>query len=136
MKMKQTQFVTEIFDLASMEELRSAAVGEPCLLILHDGAFTESPDLRGFLADAPYMTALAADQPSAELAAQFDLVISPDGVREYTDALFKDMTKKRAAEITACFVKARKGSAAEVLEAESRAFFRLVAEITGGNADV
>lgn len=136
MKMNQTEFVTEVFELASAEELRSAQLGEPCLLIVHGDAVTNTAGLADYLANAHCMTALAAAKPSAELAAMFDLVISPEGIAGYTAELFKDMTKKQAAEITGCFVTARHGSTREVLDAESRAFFRLIAEKTGGNANV
>lgn len=138
MKIEQTQFVTEITGLTAPAELAGAQVGQPCLLIIHGDALQADADLNelhGFLEDAPYLTALAAQQPSAALAALFDLVIDPADTAGYAEKLFKDMSVFQAREITHCFVTARRGSAADVLEAESRAFYRLIAAKTGGNTN-
>lgn len=138
MNLKQTEFVTEITGLSSAEELASAQLGQPCLLIVHGDTLSATTDLaalRDFLADAPFMTALAAEKPSDELAVLFDLLIDPAFIDDYTANLFKDMTPKQAMEITKCFVIARKGTAQDVLDAESRAFYRLIAEKTGGTAN-
>ncbi len=138
MTLKQTEFVTEITALSSAQELAGAQIGQPCLLIVHGDALSTDTDLaalRDFLADAPFMTALAAEKPSAELAPLFDLLIDPAFIDDYTADLFKDMTPKQAHEITNCFVIARKGTAQDILDAESRAFYRLIAEKTGGTTN-
>ena len=58
----------------------------------------------------------------------------PDRAR-FSEKLFKDKSQKQISEITACFTAARNSSAEEVLNIESRAFYRLMAEKNGGNSN-
>lgn len=137
MKLEQTAFVTEISGFSAFDELPAAQTGQPCLLLVHMPEQTDlTPEVQAFLAEAPFLTALVSDAPDAEAAAYFDLTIAPAALPEYTEMLFREMTPEQAAEITNCFVIARKGSAQDVLDAESRAFYRLIAAKTGETAYV
>ena len=60
----------------------------------------------------------------------------PAGAAELTDKLFAGKTPEQAAEITACFICARQGSAQDVLNRESFAFYRLMGAKNGGNSHV
>lgn len=131
------EYTTEISGISSLSELIGAELGEPCLLIIKDSKITGdiSDDIRKFFTNAPFLTALADDTPDEETAKLFDMVIPSEGTDDWTARLFKDKTKWAAAQITACFVKARTGTAAEVLDCESRAFYRLMAVKNGGSSN-
>ena len=132
------EYTTEISGIASLSELMDAELGSPCLLIVSGGNISAEADntaLDDFFRNAPFLTALADDQPSEELAKRFDMVIPTEGIDEWTARLFKDNTKWAADQITACFIKARTGTAAEVLDCESRAFYRLMAVKNGGSSN-
>lgn len=128
------EYTTEVSGLISLGTLLDAELGSPCLLIVKDSKISGdiSSDIRAFFTKAPFLTALADDAPSEELTALFDMVIPSEGIDEWTARLFKEKSKWAADQITACFVKARTGTAAEVLDCESRAFYRLMAAKIGG----
>ena len=131
------EYTTEISGLDSLSGLINTEIGSPCLLIVKDSKISGdiSDDIRKFFTNAPFLTVLADDEPSEELAKLFDMVIPAEGIDEWTAILFKDKTKWAADQITACFVKARTGTAAEVLDCESRAFYRLMAVKNGGSSN-
>ena len=131
------EYTTEISGLTSLGALLDAELGSPCLLIVKNSKISGdiSDDVRDFFTKAPFLTALADDKPSEELAELFDMVIPAEGIDEWTARLFKDKSKWAADQITACFVKARTGTAAEVLDCESRAFYRLMAVKNGGGSN-
>ena len=128
------EYTTEVSGLTSLSALPDVELGSPCLLIVKDSRISGdiSDDIRAFFTEAPFLTALADDAPSEEIAALFDMVIPAEGIDEWTARLFKDKSKWAADQITACFVKARTGTAAEVLDCKSRAFYRLMAAKIGG----
>ena len=130
MIIKTDEFVTEVSGIASLSELKDAELGTPCMLIVQgsDSLSADSSDkaLDDFFLNAPYITALAADSPSGDAASRFDMVIPAGDTSEYTAQLFKDKTN-------ACFIAARKGSQADILDCESRAFYRLMAAKNGGS---
>ena len=108
------EFTTEVSGISSLNELTGAELGTPCLLIVmgsNISADTDNADLDGFFRNAPFLTALADDAPSEELSKRFDMVIPT------------------------CFIKARTGTAEEVLDCESRAFYRLMAVKNGGSSN-
>ena len=132
------EYVTEVSGISSLSELIGADLGSPCMLIVKGGSISTdagNSELDGFFRNAAYLTALADNEPSEELAKRFDMVISADEADEWTERLFKDKTKWAADQITACFVKARTGTAEEVLDCESRAFYRLMAVKNGGSSN-
>ena len=60
-----------------LSELTSADLGEPCLLIVHDNGSMRAGDEAeevSFFSDLPYITALASDEPYADIAKFFDIV--------------------------------------------------------------
>lgn len=131
------EYTTEISGMTSLSALLGAELGNPCLLIVKNSRISGgiSDDIRDFFTKAPFLTVLADDEPSEELAELFDMVIPAEGIDEWTARLFKDKSKWAADQITACFVKARTGSASEVLDCESRAFYRLMAVKNGGGSN-
>ena len=138
MKTEIKEFVTEVRGAGSVSEICGAAesLGEPCMLIVYGG---EGFDCEGgFPADVPFITAYAASEGetvSDGIRAAFDLVISAEGVDEYTGKLFKDKSKWAVNEINKCFIAARKGSQEDILTCESRAFYRLMAAKNGGGSN-
>lgn len=134
---KTDEFVTEVSGISSLSELLSADLGKPCLLIVHGSsslsADVHDEELKSFFKNAPYITALADNEPDSDIAALFDMVIPSGDTSEYTAKLFKDKTKWQAEQINACFITARNGSQADILDCESKAFFRLMAEKNGGS---
>lgn len=138
MMIEQTEFITEVRGLSELSELVTAQLGDPCLVIVYDDAsmvIEPNEALSAFFENAPFLTAFATDRPTEALRVLFDIVIPSEGAADYAAALFKDQSKKQAKEITSCFLTARKGTQAEILEAESRAFYRLISEKKGGNAN-
>lgn len=138
MKIRTDEFVTEVSDIASLSELPDAELGDPCLLIVHgsgisaDGTDSAAADL---LTNAPFVTALADDEPDNSIAELFDMVIPTDDISGFTAKLFKDKTRFQAKQINTCFIAARKGSQADILDCESRAFYRLLADKIGGSSN-
>ena len=137
MNIEIKEYTTEVSGMTSLSELLDSELGSPCLLIVKNSKITGgiSNDIRDFFTKASFLTALAEDEPSEELAELFDMVIPAEGIDEWTARLFKDKSKWAADQITACFVKARTGTAAEVLDCESRAFYRLMAVKNGGGSN-
>ncbi len=129
------ELYTEICKVDMLSDIICAELGDPCLLIVHDNGSMQAGDeakVRSFFADLPYITALASDRPDADIAEFFDILIPAD---KYAENLFKDKTAFQIREITRCFVTARNGSTNDVLDAESRSFYRLISHITGGELD-
>lgn len=138
MKTEKKEYVTEVSGITSLGELIGADLGSPCMLIVHGSSISadiDNKDIVDFLTNIQCVTALADDEPSEELSELFDMVIPEDGIDEWTARLFKDKSKWAADQITACFVKARTGTAEEVLDCESRAFYRLMAVKNGGSSN-
>ena len=63
------------------------------------------------------------------------MCIKAEEADEFVEKIFRDKTKKQIQEINACFIAARKAPAEKVLELESRAFYRLMADKNGGGAN-
>lgn len=146
MKIDTTEFVTQVQGLKDLSELVENAdkLGQPCLLMVYpseNALLTSGKDekaIQDFFADAAFMTAVVTDENaniSEQAISLFDLKVSSENADEYADKLFNEKTKKQVDEITACFTAARKGSAQEVLDCESRAFYRLMAEKNGGDSN-
>ena len=144
MTINKTEITTTICQLSSLYQLleNKEQLGEPCLLLIHtdNGTVLGSDDsekaaVRKFLAEAPFMSAVVSDSADSELADAADMFIKAEEADEYVEKLFKDKTKKQIQEINACFIAAKKAPAAEVLDIESRAFYRLMAEKNGGNSN-
>lgn len=138
MKINKKEFVTSVLGAASISEVCSdiKAYGEPCMLIVFGGADFAADG--GFPDDLPFITAFAADEPesvSSEVRERFDLVISSENTDEYTEKLFKDKSEAQIKEINKCFITARNGSQKDILECESRAFYRLMAMKNGGGCN-
>ena len=131
------EYTTEVSGVTSLSQLLVEDLGSPCLLIVKESRITSdvSSDIRKFFKNASFLTALADDAPTQELAELFDMVIPAEGIGEWTERLFKDKTKWASDQITACFVKARTGTAEEILDCESRAFYRLMAVKNGGSSN-
>jgi hypothetical protein len=138
MKIIKNELYTEVSKVDMLSELNSADLGEPCLLIVHDNGSMRASDeaeVVNFFSDLPYITALASDEPYADIAKFFDIVIPAEKACEYAENLFKDKTAFQIREITSCFVTARNGSINDVLDAESSAFYRLIKHISMGEQD-
>lgn len=137
--------IAKICQISSLYQLLEAReqLGEPCLLLICAGEDTvlgtdsrEKDEVRSFLKSAPFMSAVVCGEDAdAELTGAADLRLSASEAEEYTEKLFKDKTKKQIQEINACFIAARTAPAEKVLETESRAFYRLMAEKNGGAAN-
>ncbi len=133
MKIIINELYTEVCDIDVLSELICAEPGEPCLLIVHDNGNMQIGDeakVCDFFADLPYITALASDDPDADIAKYFDIVIPAENADKYAEILFKDKTEFQIREITSCFVTARNGSRKDILDAESRSFYRLIKQIS------
>ena len=144
MTINKTEITTTICQLSSLYQLleNKEQLGEPCLLLIHIDSSTvlgkddiEKTAVREFLSEAPFMSAVVSDNESSELADIADMFIKTEEADEYVEKLFKDKTKKQIQEINACFIAARKSPVAKVLEIESRAFYRLMADKNGGNSN-
>ncbi|MBR5682727.1 MAG: hypothetical protein IKW96_05535 [Ruminococcus sp.] len=144
MTINKTEITTTICQLSSLYQLleNKEQLGEPCLLLIHTDSSTilgkddsEKAAVRKFLSEAPFMSAVVSDSADSELADAADMFIKAEEADEYVEKLFKDKTKKQIQEINACFIAAKKAPAAEVLDIESRAFYRLMAEKNGGNSN-
>ena len=145
MTIANKDIVTEVCRISSLYQLldQKEQLGEPCLIMIFVDSKTvlgsndtEKAAVRDLLANAPFMSAVVSDDEICdELSSAADFVLKASNAQEYTEKLFKDKTKKQIAEITACFTAARKGSAEDVLNVESRAFYRLMADKNGGNSN-
>ena len=145
MTINKSEITTSICQISSLYQLLDSKeqLGESCLLLIHTDSSTvlgaddsEKAAVREFLADAPFMSAIVSDSDAdSELTAAADMFIRADEADEYVEKLFKDKTKKQIQEINACFTAARKAPAAQVLDIESRAFYRLMADKNGGNSN-
>ena len=145
MTIANKDIITEVCQISSLYQLldQREQLGEPCLIMIFVNSKTvlgsndtEKAAVRSLLSNAPFMSAIVSDDEiSDELSSAADLVLKASNAQEYTEKLFKDKTKKQVAEITACFTAARKGSAEDVLNVESRAFYRLMADKNGGNSN-
>jgi hypothetical protein len=144
MTINKTEITTTIGQLSSLYQLleNKEQLGEPYLLLIHTDGSTvlgrddsEKAAVREFLSEAPFMSAVVSDNADSEITDAADMFIKAEEADEYVEKLFKDKTKKQIQEINACFIAARKAPAAEVLDIESRAFYRLMAEKNGGNSN-
>ena len=138
MIIKTDEFVTEVSGIASLDELPEAELGTPCLLIVHvNGSISagNSNKTSEFFVNAPFVTALADNEPDSSISGFFDMVIPAENTGEFTAKLFKDKTRFQAEQINTCFIAARKGSQSDILDCESKAFYRLLADKTGGSSD-
>ena len=145
MTINKSEITTSICQISSLYQLLDSKeqLGEPCLLLIHTDSSTvlgaddgEKAAVREFLADAPFMSAIVSDcGADSELTDAADMFIRADEADEYVEKLFNDKTKKQIQEINACFTAARKAPAAKVLDIESRAFYRLMADKNGGNSN-
>ena len=139
-----TETTARVSQISSLYQLleNKEQLGEPYLLLIHTDSGTvlgrddrEKAAVREFLSEAPFMSAVVSDNEDSEITDAADMFIKAEEADEYVEKLFKDKTKKQIQEINACFIAARKAPAAEVLDIESRAFYRLMAEKNGGNSN-
>ena len=139
-----TETTARVSQISSLYQLleNKEQLGEPCLLLIHTDSNTvlgkddsEKTAVKEFLSEAPFISAVVSDSADSELAASADMFIKSEEVDEYVEKLFKDKTKKQIQEINACFTVARNSPAAKVLEIESKAFYRLMANTNGGNSN-
>lgn len=145
MTINASDIVTEICDISSLYELlgKEEQLGEPCLLLIYTDSSTvlgrddsEKEAVRSFLAQAQFMTAIAYREGTpGELTAAADMSVKADEAEGFIEKLFKDKTAKQVKEINSCFIAARTSDAKAVLDAESRAFYRLMADKNGGGAN-
>ena len=136
MRIEKKEFVTEVRDAISVSELCKSIkeFGEPCMLIVYMNSSMVQD--AGFPSDLPFITAAAVKGDEERSASKvFDLVIPAEDTEAFTEKLFKDKTKEQIMEINKCFIAARKGSQEEILECESRAFYRLMAAKNGGSSN-
>lgn len=145
MTITNNEITAKVSQISSLYQLleNKEQLGEPCLLLICTDSSTvlgaddkEKTAVKDFLADAQFISAIVSEgEPSEELRAAADLCIKSEEADEYIKKLFKDKTKKQIQEINACFTAARKAPAEKVLEIESRAFYRLMADKNGGAAN-
>ena len=145
MTITNNEITAKVSQISSLYQLLGSReqLGEPCLLLIYADSSTvlgaddnEKSAVKSFLADAQFMSAVVTeDEPSEELRAAADMCIKAEEPDEYIEKIYKDKTKKQIQEINACFIAARKAPAEKVLEIESRAFYRLMADKNGGGSD-
>lgn len=145
MTITNNEITARVSQISSLYQLldNKEQLGEPCLLLIYTESSTvlgaddsEKSAVKSFLADAQFMSAIVSeDEPSEELRAAADMCIRADEADEFVEKIYKDKTKKQIQEINACFIAARKAPAEKVLEIESRAFYRLMADKNGGGSD-
>ena len=144
MTISKIEIITSVCQISSLYQLLGSKeqLGEPCLLLIHTNSSTvlgaddsEKAAVREFLSEAPFMSAVVSDSADSELADAADMFIKAEEADEYVEKLFKDKTKKQIQEINACITAARKAPAAKVLDIESRAFYRLMADKNGGGSN-
>ncbi|NLT09481.1 MAG: hypothetical protein GXY08_08260 [Ruminococcus sp.] len=137
MRINKTDNVTEVSEFTDLSCLRSADLGSPALIIVHlQSAAAPDEKTRDFLRSAPFITAAAGDISDIDVRSAFDLKISDEEAALLPEKLFKDKSRRQINEINAIFIAARKGaSQEELLEMESRAFYRLMADKNGGGSN-
>ena len=145
MTINENGYTVKINGISSLYELIDAKekLSSACLVIIYPQNNTvagnsseEISAVKEFLTNADFITAAAFDDDTDEkLAPFFDLRLRSGEVDEYTEKLFKDKTEKQIREINACFTASRTTPAEKVLEIESRAFYRLMADKNGGNSN-
>lgn len=145
MTINKNEITAKVSQISSLYQLLDSKeqLGEPCLLLIYTGSSTvlgaddsEKSAVKAFLSDAQFMSAIVSEgEPSEELRAAADMCIKAEEADEFVEKIFKDKTKKQIQEINACFIAARKAPAEKVLELESRAFYRLMADKNGGGAN-
>ncbi len=131
MNIKINEFVTEISDISSLDELLTAQLGQPCMILVkpdENTSYGNISDFTDFFRNAPFMTAAASDSIPEGFADIFDIVIPSENTDSYIHKLFKDKSLKQASEITNCFIAARKYPSDKVFYHESTAFYRLIAD--------
>ena len=145
MTITKDEITARVSQISSLYQLleNKEQLGEPCLLLMYTDSSTvlgaddsEKSAVKTFLTDAQFMSAVVSEgEPSEELKAAADMCIKAEEADEFVEKIFKDKTKKQIQEINACFTAARKAPAEKVLEIESRAFYRLMADKNGGGAN-
>ena len=145
MTINKNEITAKVSQISSLYQLLDSKeqLGEPCLLLIYTDSSTvlgaddsEKSAVKAFLSDAQFMSAIVSEgEPSEELRAAADMCIKAEEADEFVEKIFKDKTKKQIQEINACFTAARKAPAEKVLELESRAFYRLMADKNGGGSD-
>lgn len=145
MTINKNEITAKVSQISSLYQLLDSKeqLGEPCLLLIYTDSSTvlgaddsEKSAVKAFLSDAQFMSAIVSEgEPSEELRAAADMCIKAEEADEFVEKIFKDKTKKQIQEINACFIAARKAPAEKVLELESRAFYRLMADKNGGGSD-
>ncbi|MBP5379100.1 MAG: hypothetical protein J6Y64_06135 [Ruminococcus sp.] len=145
MTITKDEITARVSQISSLYQLleNKEQLGEPCLLLIYTDGSTvlgaddsEKSAVKTFLTDAQFMSAVVSEgEPSEELKAAADMCIKAEEADEFVEKIFKDKTKKQIQEINACFTAARKAPAEKVLEIESRAFYRLMADKNGGGAN-
>lgn len=145
MTINKNGYTAAVSQLSSLFQLTEAVeeLKDSCLVIVYPQADTvvgsssgEISAVKELFAKASFITAIACgDDTNEELADVFDLRLKSEEIDEYVEKLFKDKTKKQITEINACFTASRTSPAEKVLEIESRAFYRLMADKNGGNSN-
>ena len=145
MTINKNEITAKVSQISSLYQLLDSKeqLGEPCLLLIYTDSSTvlgaddsEKSAVKAFLSDAQFMSAIVSEgEPSEELRAAADMCIKAEEADEFVEKIFKDKTKKQIQEINACFIAARKAPAEKVLELESRAFYRLMADKNGSGAN-
>lgn len=145
MTVNKNGYAVKVTDISSLYELVGSAeqLSNACLVIVYPQISTvvgnseeEISAVRELLKNAGFITAAAFDDDTDEqLAHEFDLRLKSSEVDEYVEKLFKDKTEKQIKEINACFTASRTAPAEKVLEIESKAFYRLMADKNGGNSN-
>ena len=145
MTVNKNGYAVKVTDISSLYELVGSAeqLSNACLVIVYPQISTvvgnseeEISAVRELLRNAGFITAAAFDDDTDEqLAHEFDLRLKSSEVDEYVEKLFKDKTEKQIKEINACFTASRTAPAEKVLEIESKAFYRLMADKNGGNSN-
>lgn len=145
MKFKNGEFLNEIYEISSLYQIlcEKNRLGEPSLLLVYPDSQTivaetdeEKSAVIKFFRELSCVTAVVCDeQLSDEITSLFDFVMETGEVERFTDKLFNEKTKKQIDEINACFKICGDNSAEKILELESKAFYRLMAEKNGGRAN-
>ena len=145
MTINKNEITAKVSQISSLYQLLDSKeqLGEPCLLLIYTDSSTvlgaddsEKSAVKAFLSDAQFMSAIVSEgEPSEELRAAADMYIKAEEADEFVEKIFKDKKKKQIQEINACFTAARTAPAEKVLEIESRAFYRLMADKNGGGSD-
>jgi hypothetical protein len=145
MTINKNEITAKVSQISSLYQLLDSKeqLGEPCLLLIYTDSSTvlgaddsEKSAVKAFLSDAQFMSAIVSEgEPSEELRAAADMYIKAEEADEFVEKIFKDKKKKQIQEINGCFTAARKAPAEKVLELESRAFYRLMADKNGGGAN-